>query len=52
MPRIAVLALVVLQLASAVDAQWLNHPSPAIPRSAGWQAESVGARSESAGWKA
>ena len=30
--RITVLALVVLPLATVLEAQWLNHPSPAIPR--------------------
>ena len=32
--RITVLALLVLPLATVLEAQWLNHPSPAIPRTA------------------
>jgi hypothetical protein len=32
MLRVAVLATIVLSLAAALDAQWLNHPSPDIPR--------------------
>ena len=42
--KVPLVALVAVALSAPLAAQWLNHPTPGIPRDARWQAESGRAR--------
>ena len=50
--RAVCLVFALLLVPTAVFAQWLNYPTPGIPRLAGRQAESVGARASDRGRQA